>query len=112
MYINVESYPSHSNTEDTLGKKLSDCILFPALHCPLVVSCLCLRLPVLLSLSGCSYDKQMRSFTDDVCVVPEKFEGWRKNDSQFGCKIGLSSIFASHLITVYIVHYTLFLQVC
>ncbi|XP_066061265.1 ETS translocation variant 4 isoform X2 [Chamaea fasciata] len=42
MYINAESYPSHSNTEDTLG---------------------------------CSYDKQMRSFTDDVCVVPEKFEG-------------------------------------
>ncbi|XP_075379321.1 ETS translocation variant 4 isoform X3 [Mycteria americana] len=41
MYINVESYPSHSNTEDKLG---------------------------------CSYDKQMRSFTDDVCVVPEKFE--------------------------------------
>ncbi|NXV02245.1 ETV4 protein, partial [Cettia cetti] len=41
MYINAESYPSHSNTEDTLG---------------------------------CSYDKQMRSFTDDVCVVPEKFE--------------------------------------
>uniref|UniRef100_A0A8C5TG71 ETS variant transcription factor 4 n=1 Tax=Malurus cyaneus samueli TaxID=2593467 RepID=A0A8C5TG71_9PASS len=24
---------------------------------------------------GCSYDKQMRSFPDDVCVVPEKFEG-------------------------------------
>ncbi|NXP42262.1 ETV4 protein, partial [Leiothrix lutea] len=24
---------------------------------------------------GCSYDKQMRSFADDVCVVPEKFEG-------------------------------------
>ncbi|NWR50586.1 ETV4 protein, partial [Regulus satrapa] len=23
---------------------------------------------------GCSYEKQMRSFTDDVCVVPEKFE--------------------------------------
>ncbi|NXT05116.1 ETV4 protein, partial [Prunella fulvescens] len=23
---------------------------------------------------GCSYDKQLRSFTDDVCVVPEKFE--------------------------------------
>uniref|UniRef100_A0A8C3R0F6 ETS variant transcription factor 4 n=1 Tax=Cyanoderma ruficeps TaxID=181631 RepID=A0A8C3R0F6_9PASS len=42
MYINAESYPSHSNTEDALG---------------------------------CSYDKQMRSFTDDVCVVPEKFEG-------------------------------------
>ncbi|NXR92731.1 ETV4 protein, partial [Hypocryptadius cinnamomeus] len=42
MYINAESYPSLSNTEDPLG---------------------------------CSYDKQMRSFTDDVCVVPEKFEG-------------------------------------
>ncbi|NXC31320.1 ETV4 protein, partial [Campylorhamphus procurvoides] len=42
MYTNVESYPSHSNTEDILG---------------------------------CSYDKPMRSFTDDVCVVPEKFEG-------------------------------------
>ncbi|NXO76133.1 ETV4 protein, partial [Sitta europaea] len=42
MYINAEGYPSHSNTEDTLG---------------------------------CSYDKQMRSFADDVCVVPEKFEG-------------------------------------
>ncbi|NXQ25915.1 ETV4 protein, partial [Alaudala cheleensis] len=41
MYRKAESYPSHSNTEDTLG---------------------------------CSYDKQMRSFTDDVCVVPEKFE--------------------------------------
>ncbi|NXU16195.1 ETV4 protein, partial [Pardalotus punctatus] len=41
MYINIESYPSHSNTEDRLG---------------------------------CSYDKQMRAFTDDVCVVPEKFE--------------------------------------
>ncbi|NWX36319.1 ETV4 protein, partial [Notiomystis cincta] len=41
MYLNAESYPSHSNTEETLG---------------------------------CSYDKQMRSFTDDVCVVPEKFE--------------------------------------
>ncbi|KGL83697.1 ETS translocation variant 4, partial [Tinamus guttatus] len=24
---------------------------------------------------GYSYDKQMRSFADDVCVVPEKFEG-------------------------------------
>ncbi|XP_065606055.1 ETS translocation variant 4 isoform X1 [Cyrtonyx montezumae] len=24
--------------------------------------------------SGCSYDKQMRPFADDVCVVPEKFE--------------------------------------
>ncbi|KAK4808648.1 hypothetical protein QYF61_020137, partial [Mycteria americana] len=34
--------------------------------------------------SGCSYDKQMRSFTDDVCVVPEKFEGRRKNGFQFG----------------------------
>uniref|UniRef100_A0A8D2P3M7 ETS variant transcription factor 4 n=1 Tax=Zosterops lateralis melanops TaxID=1220523 RepID=A0A8D2P3M7_ZOSLA len=42
IYINAESYPSHSNTEDPLG---------------------------------CSYDKQMRSFADDVCVVPEKFEG-------------------------------------
>ncbi|NXJ96893.1 ETV4 protein, partial [Corythaixoides concolor] len=41
MHINVERYPSYSNTEDTLG---------------------------------CSYDKQLRSFTDDVCVVPEKFE--------------------------------------
>ncbi|XP_038019156.1 ETS translocation variant 4 isoform X5 [Motacilla alba alba] len=41
MYLNAESYPSHSNTEDPLG---------------------------------CSYDKQMRSFADDVCVVPEKFE--------------------------------------
>ncbi|XP_025927043.1 ETS translocation variant 4 isoform X1 [Apteryx rowi] len=25
--------------------------------------------------SGYSYDKQMRAFADDVCVVPEKFEG-------------------------------------
>ncbi|KAM8988689.1 ETS translocation variant 4 isoform 3-T3 [Ara ararauna] len=41
MYVNAEGYPSHPNTEDTLG---------------------------------CGYDKQMRSFTDDVCVVPEKFE--------------------------------------
>ncbi|XP_054657648.1 ETS translocation variant 4 isoform X8 [Grus americana] len=48
MYINAESYPSHSNTEDT---------------------------------SGCSYDKQMRSFTDDVCVVPEKFEGDIKQEA-------------------------------
>ncbi|NWV72937.1 ETV4 protein, partial [Dasyornis broadbenti] len=48
MYINVESYPSHSNTEDTLV---------------------------------CSYDKQMRSFTDDVCVVPEKFEGDIKQET-------------------------------
>ncbi|XP_074782948.1 ETS translocation variant 4 isoform X4 [Athene noctua] len=48
MYINAESYPSHSNTEDT---------------------------------SGCSYDKQMRSFADDVCVVPEKFEGDIKQEA-------------------------------
>ncbi|XP_039943239.1 ETS translocation variant 4 isoform X3 [Hirundo rustica] len=41
MYMNAESYPSHSNPEDALG---------------------------------CSYDKQMRPFADDVCVVPEKFE--------------------------------------
>ncbi|XP_067167982.1 ETS translocation variant 4 isoform X3 [Apteryx mantelli] len=41
-YMNVESYPSHSNTEGSLGY---------------------------------SYDKQMRAFADDVCVVPEKFEG-------------------------------------
>ncbi|KAM6042091.1 ETS translocation variant 4 isoform 2-T2 [Chlamydotis macqueenii] len=47
-YINVESYPSHPSTEDTLG---------------------------------CSYDKQMRSFTDDVCVVPEKFEGDTKQEA-------------------------------
>ncbi|XP_071433743.1 ETS translocation variant 4 isoform X2 [Pithys albifrons albifrons] len=48
MYVNVESYPSHSNTEDTLG---------------------------------CSCDKQMRSFTDDVCVVPEKSEGDIKQEA-------------------------------
>ncbi|XP_053944190.1 ETS translocation variant 4 isoform X2 [Cuculus canorus] len=48
MYINAESYPSHSNTEDPLG---------------------------------CSYDKQMRSFPDDVCVVPEKFEGDIKQEA-------------------------------
>ncbi|XP_054657649.1 ETS translocation variant 4 isoform X9 [Grus americana] len=36
---------------------------------------------MLLSLSGCSYDKQMRSFTDDVCVVPEKFEGDIKQEA-------------------------------
>ncbi|NXI13468.1 ETV4 protein, partial [Irena cyanogastra] len=29
---------------------------------------------------GCSYDKQMRSFTDDVCVVPERFEGDMKQE--------------------------------
>ncbi|NWU24496.1 ETV4 protein, partial [Dyaphorophyia castanea] len=48
MYINAESYPSHANTDDTLG---------------------------------CSYDKQMRPFTDDVCVVPEKFEGDIKQEA-------------------------------
>ncbi|NXS29771.1 ETV4 protein, partial [Pomatostomus ruficeps] len=48
MYMNAESYPSHSSTEDTLG---------------------------------CSYDKQMRPFTDDVCVVPEKFEGDIKQEA-------------------------------
>ncbi|KAM9520552.1 ETS translocation variant 4 isoform 2-T2 [Guaruba guarouba] len=48
MYVNVEGYPSHPNTEDTLG---------------------------------CGYDKQMRSFTDDVCVVPEKFEGDIKQEA-------------------------------
>lgn len=111
MYVNVESYPSHSNTEDTLGKILSDC-LFPELHCPLVPPGLHPQLPMLFSPSGCSYDKQMRSFPDDVCVVPEKFEGRRKNGFQFGCKIGLSSIFASHLTTVCIVGHTGFLQVC
>uniref|UniRef100_A0A8B9J3G9 ETS variant transcription factor 4 n=1 Tax=Amazona collaria TaxID=241587 RepID=A0A8B9J3G9_9PSIT len=30
---------------------------------------------------GCSYDKQMRSFTDDVCVVPEKCEGDIKQEA-------------------------------
>ncbi|XP_054137308.1 ETS translocation variant 4 isoform X1 [Melozone crissalis] len=29
------------------------------------------------------YDKQMRPFADDVCVVPEKFEGWRKKGLEF-----------------------------
>ncbi|KAK2536121.1 Etv4 [Columba guinea] len=29
---------------------------------------------------GCSYDKPMRSFADDVCVVPEKFEGDMKQE--------------------------------
>lgn len=72
----------------------------------------CLWLLTLLSLSGCSYDKQMRSFTDDVCVVPEKFEGWRKNGLQFWCKIGLFTILASHLTGACIVHYTVFLPVC
>ncbi|NWW81424.1 ETV4 protein, partial [Climacteris rufus] len=48
MYMNVESYPGHSNTEDALGF---------------------------------SYDKQMRSFTDDVCVVPEKYEGDLKQEA-------------------------------
>ncbi|XP_010145667.1 PREDICTED: ETS translocation variant 4 [Eurypyga helias] len=48
MYINAESYPSYSNTEDTLG---------------------------------CSYDKQRRSFTDDACVVPEKFEADVKHEA-------------------------------
>ncbi|XP_030919971.1 ETS translocation variant 4 isoform X2 [Geospiza fortis] len=38
---------------------------------------------MLLSLSGCSYDKDMRPFADDVCVVPEKFEGWRKKGLEF-----------------------------
>ncbi|NXT81290.1 ETV4 protein, partial [Zapornia atra] len=48
LYRNAESYPSHANTEDTLG---------------------------------CSYDKQMRPFADDVCVVPEKFEGDLKQEA-------------------------------
>ncbi|XP_009992472.1 PREDICTED: ETS translocation variant 4 [Chaetura pelagica] len=30
---------------------------------------------------GCSYDKQRRPFTDDVCVVPEKFEGDIKQEA-------------------------------
>ncbi|XP_050841639.1 ETS translocation variant 4 isoform X3 [Serinus canaria] len=37
--------------------------------------------------SGCSYDKQMRAFTDDVCVVPEKFEGDIKQEGG-GCREG------------------------
>ncbi|NXM69623.1 ETV4 protein, partial [Serilophus lunatus] len=48
MYINGDSYPSHSNTEDMLG---------------------------------CSYNKQRRSFTDDVCVVPEKLEADLKQEA-------------------------------
>ncbi|NXW95338.1 ETV4 protein, partial [Alopecoenas beccarii] len=48
MYVNAESYPSHPNTEETLG---------------------------------CSYDKPMRSFADDVCVVPEKLEGDIKQEA-------------------------------
>lgn len=35
MYINAESYPSHSNTEDTLGKKCRDC--FPCTESPLLL---------------------------------------------------------------------------
>lgn len=85
MYINVESYPSHPNTEDTLGKNRSACCLFPALHCPLVLP---LQPPLLLPLSGCSYDKQMRSFADDVCVVPEKFEGWERMARSLGDRWG------------------------
>ncbi|RMC01517.1 hypothetical protein DUI87_21956 [Hirundo rustica rustica] len=49
MYMNAESYPSHSNPEDALG---------------------------------CSYDKQMRPFADDVCVVPEKFEATRPSSTR------------------------------
>ncbi|NXP53018.1 ETV4 protein, partial [Heliornis fulica] len=30
---------------------------------------------------GCGYDKQMRPLTDDVCVVPEKFEGDIKQEA-------------------------------
>ncbi|XP_055645703.1 ETS translocation variant 4 isoform X3 [Falco biarmicus] len=72
-YTNVESYSSHSNTEDTSGKKLGACHLVPAL--PLMLPCLlCLQLPVLLSLAACRYDKPMSCFTDDVCVVPESCE--------------------------------------
>ncbi|NXH06787.1 ETV4 protein, partial [Loxia leucoptera] len=37
--------------------------------------------------SGCSYDKQMRAFPDDVCVVPEKFEGDIKQEGG-GCREG------------------------
>ncbi|NXN13498.1 ETV4 protein, partial [Indicator maculatus] len=48
-YINVESYASLSNTEDTLG---------------------------------CNYEKQLRSFTDDICVVPEKFEEDIKQEAE------------------------------
>ncbi|NXD17190.1 ETV4 protein, partial [Nothocercus nigrocapillus] len=48
LYMNVEGYPSHSNTEGSLGY---------------------------------SYDKQMRSFADDVCVVPEKCEGDIKQEA-------------------------------
>ncbi|XP_055553687.1 ETS translocation variant 4 isoform X3 [Falco cherrug] len=72
-YANVESYSSHSNTEDPSGKKLGACHLVPAL--PLMLPCLlCLQLPVLLSLAACRYDKPMSCFTDDVCVVPESCE--------------------------------------
>ncbi|NXS54395.1 ETV4 protein, partial [Brachypteracias leptosomus] len=55
MYINAESYPSHSNTEDALG---------------------------------CSYDKQMRSFTDDVCVVPEKYQAGDSKQEAGGYREG------------------------
>ncbi|XP_061445674.1 ETS translocation variant 4 isoform X2 [Rhineura floridana] len=42
MYVNMEGFPGHCNTDGTLGY---------------------------------NYEKQMRPFADDVCVVPEKFEG-------------------------------------
>ncbi|XP_062994846.1 ETS translocation variant 4 [Elgaria multicarinata webbii] len=48
MYMNLEGYPGHSNSDGALGY---------------------------------SYEKQMRPFTDDVCVVPEKFEGDVKQES-------------------------------
>ncbi|NXO03375.1 ETV4 protein, partial [Rhinopomastus cyanomelas] len=31
--------------------------------------------------AGCGYEKQMRSFPEDVCVVPEKFEGDLKQEA-------------------------------
>ncbi|XP_059725001.1 ETS translocation variant 4 isoform X8 [Haemorhous mexicanus] len=55
--------------------------------------------------SGCSFDKQMRAFTDDVCVVPEKFEGWRKKGLEFWCKTGLSITLASPLSSTCMAHY-------
>lgn len=101
MYTNAESYPGQPHTEDASGERCRRCLF----SCPLCSCPACLGLLLLLSLSGCSYDKQMRAFTDDVCVVPEKFEGWRKKGLEFWCKTGLPITLASPLPSTCMVQY-------
>lgn len=76
VYLRQDGYLAHANRTEGTDRRLCRLLLGPDrwLNVSICSSC--------CSFTGCMFDKVVRHFYDDACVVPEKAEGQFSQNSQ------------------------------